>query len=96
MPLANVDNILPLAIPIIIFMIPIVAILTSHQQKMAQILHANRGMLESNRDIEMLRAEVGELKAMMQQQTIAIDNLQLAQRQNAVPLADKLELGNRP
>jgi hypothetical protein len=84
-----------LAVPIIIFLIPIVAILTKHQQKMAEIMHSGALNQGSNREVEILRAEVGELKAMIQQQTIAIDNLQMMQRQPTKPLSETLDLGSR-
>lgn len=63
-------------VPFIIFMIPIVAILTKHQQKMAEIIHqnqANRNL--PNPEIDALRREVSELRQLVHQQTINIDNL---------------------
>jgi hypothetical protein len=68
---------LPLLIPIIIFLIPIVAILTAHQQKMAQIMN-NRPQLP-NPDVEALRQEIRELKQLIHQQAIAMDDLKLRQ-----------------
>lgn len=65
-------------IPIVLAMIPIVAILTSHQQKMAQIVHGSKaGQLNDAQaaEIERLRHELQDLKALVHQQTIAIDNL---------------------
>lgn len=58
-------------IPIVALMIPIVAMLTRHQQKMAEILNQGRG---DHSEIEALRREVAELKSLVQNQTIAIDN----------------------
>ena len=75
MPLAAIEDVIPLLIPIVIFMIPIIAILTSHQRKMAELLHGSRQNNLPNADVEMLRREVQELKQIVHQQTIAIDNL---------------------
>lgn len=69
------ENVLPFAIPIIIFMIPIIAILTHHQRKMAELMHGNRVNGNSNGELEALRREVQELKEVVHQQTLAIDNI---------------------
>ncbi|MBZ0213870.1 MAG: hypothetical protein K8H99_08740 [Nitrospirae bacterium] len=68
-----VENI-AVMIPIVALMIPIVAILSAHQQKMARIIHETRN---SGQDVEVqrLRSEVEQLKQLVHQQTIAIDNL---------------------
>jgi len=55
-----------------VFMIPIVAILTSHQRKMAQIIHGNQQKAEQNSAVS---AEVNELKQIVYQQSIAIDQI---------------------
>lgn len=67
-------DVLPYLIPIIIFMIPIVAILTTHQRKMAELVHRNPAP-NSNGEIDALRREVQELKEIVHQQTLAIDNI---------------------
>ncbi len=74
-----VENI-AIMIPIIALMIPIVAILSAHQQKMARIIHENKN---SGNDLEVqrLRSEVEQLKQLVHQQTIAIDNLSSLPRQ---------------
>jgi hypothetical protein len=63
-------------VPVVIFMIPIVAILTKHQQKMAEILHAqgqqNPHLAEQ---VEALRHEVAQLKQIVHQQTIVLDSV---------------------
>ena len=64
---------LALFIPIIIFTIPIVAILTAHQRKMAEIVHSRKQT--NSGDIEALRREVYELKQLIHQQAIAVDTL---------------------
>ena len=57
-----------------VFGIPIVAILTSHQRKMAAILHQNQQTMP-NPETQMLRQEIRELKALVHQQAIAVDSL---------------------
>jgi hypothetical protein len=55
-------------------MVPIVAILAKHQQKMAMILRQPaQGVSEDS--IMRLAAEVRELRAMVAQQTLALDNI---------------------
>lgn len=69
------ERILPFVIPIIIFMIPIIAILTHHQRKMAELIHGNKGNANTQAEFEALRREVQELKEVVHQQTLAIDNI---------------------
>jgi methyl-accepting chemotaxis protein len=62
----------PVIAAIGIMLIPIVAILTAHQRKMAQIIHGS----QQNRQIDPnVSAEVNELKQLVYQQSIAIDQL---------------------
>ncbi len=58
----------------LIFGLPIVAVLTSHQQKMAAIIHG-RNQGQNPAEIDALRHEVNELKQLVHQQTIVTDNL---------------------
>ncbi len=58
-------------VPIVGMMIPIVYILVKHQQKMAEIIHSNR--LPSP-EVESLRREMAEMKALLHQQVIAFDS----------------------
>jgi hypothetical protein len=70
---------LAVLIPIIIFMIPIVAILTAHQRKMAEIVHGSNSNQNTNpqalAETTQMREEMRQLREMMNQQTLAIDNL---------------------
>lgn len=64
-----------ISIPIFALMIPIVAILTHHQRKMAELIH-RRGVDDTAvREVAALRAEVHELKHLLQTQIIAMDGL---------------------
>lgn len=71
-----------IVVPVIIFMIPIVAILTKHQQRMAELIHGSNNA-PPNPEMEMLRREVAELKNLVHQQTMMID--ELAQQTRALP-----------
>jgi hypothetical protein len=65
---------LGIMIPIICMLIPIVAILTRHQQRMAEIIHANRPQNTPDRaEIDSLRREIQELKQIVHQQAISMD-----------------------
>ena len=63
-------------IPIIAVSLPmvvaLVAMLTKHQQRMAEITHQNAAALEA---IPRLEAQVQELRAMLMEHALAIDNL---------------------
>ena len=73
LPLADIgEDLAPLIASIFVFLIPIIAILTAHQRKMAQIIHGN----QQNRQFDQnVSAEVNELKQLVYQQSIAIDQL---------------------
>ena len=81
MPLANFGpETIGVLIPIFALIIPIVAILTKHQMNMAQIIHG-RPLNEDNHGIPMLNdnsqlsEEVRQLRELMHNQAIALDNL---------------------
>ncbi len=64
---------LALMIPFLIFMIPIIAILTKHQQKMAEIMRHNS--IAPQLDVQSLRKEIEELRSLVHQQAIELDDL---------------------
>jgi hypothetical protein len=66
---------LALLIPILIFIIPILAILTAHQRKMAEIIHNGQAQQSYNPEVGLLRQDLSELKALVHQQAIALDSL---------------------
>lgn len=75
MPLAEFGDFIWGMIPLTALLIPIVAILVHHQQKMAQIIHGSQARQPvPNPEIDALRREVRELKEIVHQQTLAIDN----------------------
>lgn len=81
-----------LLIPIIIFMILIIAILTAHQRKMAEIVHSQKNAGQPG-EIEALRREIYELKQLVHQQAIAMDNF--VSRQAMPPATPPVDLSQR-
>lgn len=73
--------VIALFIPILIFSIPIIAILTAHQRKMAE-LFAQQNQIGNSPELAEVRRDLAELKSLVHQQSIAIDNL-LTQRSSA-------------
>lgn len=65
-----------LMIPIVAIALPmvvaIVGMLTKHQQRMAEIIHQNSATLDA---IPRLEAQIQELRAMVMEHALAIDNL---------------------
>lgn len=81
-PLAGVGEIVGPMIPIVALLIPIVVILTKHQIKMTALIHgrsvdANNNIIASRSTNEQsqLTEEVRQLRELMHQQAIALDNL---------------------
>jgi hypothetical protein len=77
-------------VPILVFSIPIIAILVRHQQKMTELLAAQR-LHQPNPEVDALRREVRELKQLVHQQTIQVDSLIQSQNQ----LARSAEVSSR-
>jgi Mg2+ and Co2+ transporter CorA len=70
----DVDKI-AIMIPIIALLIPVIAILTTHQRKMAELIHGGTQNRQSSQEILALRHEIAELRSLVHQQSIAVDNL---------------------
>ncbi len=73
-------------------MIPITAILTYHQRKMAEIVHGKGATPAVINDLENLRREVHEMRHLLHQQTIALDSALNALR---IPSEETNRLGGR-
>ena len=54
--------------------IPLTAIFFNHQQRMAE-LRKGHGEALPSAEVQMLRREIAELKALVHEQAIAVDNL---------------------
>ena len=71
----------------LVFGIPIIAILTHHQRKMAELIHGGQRNQQDNN----LASEIMALRQALAQQSIAIDNLQSDIRQLQASAAAPLE-----
>lgn len=75
LPLADFGgDIAPIVATISIMLVPIVWILTSHQRKMAMIIHGSQQNQQPQQN-DALASEVRELKQIVYQQSIAIDQI---------------------
>jgi hypothetical protein len=83
---------LALVIPILIFLIPIIAILTGHQRKMAEI-YAQQARTQQDPEFAALRHDIQELKALVHQQAIALDNIASGRVSTPPSVPDRLNLG---
>ncbi len=78
----------PVMAMLIMVMIPVVAILAKHQQKMAMILR--QPVAGSRDDVVMhLAAEVRQLREIVNQQTLALDSIAETNRRLAATLEPK-------
>ena len=86
------EALIPIILGGIMFMIPIVAILTKHQQKMAELMRHNSQHPQGNPlENEMMRREMEQLRQLVMQQTIAIDNLASQNRELAARMNPSIE-----
>ena len=67
-------EILIFLIPLLALMIPIIRMLIGHQAQMAQIIHGQNSQNNVNSSLQ-LSEEVRQLRELMHQQAIALDNL---------------------
>lgn len=69
------EDVIGLAAVLLIFGTPIIAILTTHQRKMAELMRSQQSLPAANPETQALRQEIRELKQLVHEQSIAIDNL---------------------
>jgi hypothetical protein len=74
------DNMVGLASVIFVMLIPIVAILSKHQLKMAALFREQAANRNVEQNPDMMSLEMRELKAMVAQQALAIESLAHTQR----------------
>lgn len=72
------ENFIPIVAIMMVFGIPLVAILTHHQRKMAELIHS-KGVTEISPvvldEVQRLRAEVQQLRQELHETTIALDDM---------------------
>lgn len=93
LPLAAAGDLSPLIIlivPVLALMIPIVRSLLSHQQKMAEILRSGTPNDAVLRELAEMRREMSELKQVVNQQTIALDDASSLRLQSPPPLSEDM------
>ena len=71
----NPEVVIPLASIMMIFGIPMAAILTSHQRKMAELIHGKQVEGNSSAEVSYLRQEVSALKDQISRQSAALDEI---------------------
>ena len=69
------DDMIGLAAVCMIFGTPIIGMLLRHQRKMAELFASQRPVSAINPETQALREEIRELKQLVYEQSIAIDNL---------------------
>ena len=84
LPLADIGELAGVAAAVLFFALPIVAVLTNHQRRMAEILHGKNR--EENVDSRVL-AEIGSLRQLIAEQTLQIDSLSRRQEELSRRLA---------
>jgi|GEM_PF-1441701 len=76
------DDLAGIIIPALVFLIPIIAILTRHQQKMTMLMRDRDQSAFSNQQQDSrLLHEIAQLRQLVAQQSIAIDDLSTQQRE---------------
>jgi hypothetical protein len=85
--------IIAVIVPLGVIAIPIVAILSAHQRKMAEILHRNQPMHSG--ELEAIRQEMRELRMLMNQHTIALDDVRSRQGMSALKSDIEQRLGTQ-
>ncbi len=76
-----------------VFAVPVIAVLTKHQQKMTELIHRNQTPPIPVRD--NLRSEIAELKDLVAQQAIALDNLRQSTESLHAKINNQAELQER-
>ena len=80
----------PMIASIFVMMIPIVAILTRHQQKMTMLMRQDQQPL--NPDLYALQNDVQQLKSMVSSIAMSVDDLKNEVRSNS-QLQDRIKVG---
>lgn len=91
-----VDAVAPIFAIVFVMAIPIVAILTSHQRKMAEMMREdNNRVQQPTPEVDMLRRDVDVLKNQVNQQTILLDGIATQQREILARLGENPKVEER-
>lgn len=88
------DELMAMVVGVVFFMIPIVAILTRHQQKMAELLRG-KDPHQQDTQVQALSAQVERLTQAMHAQTLVIDELSRKLNTTPPPAPKAIEEGPR-
>ena len=75
-------------VPLGVIAIPIVAMFNAHQRKMAEIIH--KGQSVPAGELEAIRQELRELRGLVNQQTIALDDIRGKQSSTQTDVQNRL------
>ena len=81
LPIADMEGVMALFIPILAIMIPIIVVLLNHQRRMAEIIHQSSNNRVPNEELAGIREELRHLRTLMNDHTIALDDLKSKQQQ---------------
>jgi hypothetical protein len=88
------EDLVPIVALLLVFGIPIIAILTAHQQKMAKLIHGQRPQMDPAviEEIRSLRTEISQLQDRVNTMMLDQDTARkLAASPPPVPQSDPLE-----
>ncbi len=86
------EGIFALLIPICALMIPIVAILTGHQRKMAELMHSTQQNNANPNEIADIRRDMARLQEVVSTLAINVDNLKDEIRSSG-DIQDRMKVG---
>lgn len=86
------ELLIPLFAIMMVFGIPIVAILTAHQRKMAELIHS-KGQTQNEiaplvHEVERMKTELAYLRQKVNEQSIQLDDLQPLGRMSSTTVSD--------
>lgn len=74
------ENMIPLVSVVMIFGIPLAAILTAHQRKMAELIHGTMKSHSDSQELSQLREEVRQLRERSSKLMLEVDDLRSQMR----------------
>lgn len=74
------ESMIPLISVMMVFGIPLAAILTHHQRKMAELIHGNNKAQADSQEMSQLREEVRQLRERSNKLMLEIDDMRSAMR----------------
>lgn len=92
--IAAVEEIVPIVGMVMVFGLPIIAVLTHHQRKMAELVRGQHTIPEHNvqRQLEVMQAQINDLRGMIQEHIIKNDQtVSLPQTPPPAPVQPTLE-----